>query len=47
VLAQQSWVLISRPRAALTSRLRDTVAVLGDELLDEIAAGLRQLIEPR
>ena len=42
---QPAWVLINRPRAALISRLRDSVAVLETDQLDEIATGLRQLIE--
>jgi len=45
LLPRQSWVLISRPRAALITRLRDVVATLDDEQMDEITAGLRQLIE--
>jgi hypothetical protein len=38
-------VLVGRPRAALVARLRDAVAVLDGEQLDEITAGLRQLVE--
>ena len=45
VLRQPSWVLVSRPRAALVSRLRDVVATLDSDQMDEITAGLRQLIE--
>jgi mRNA-degrading endonuclease toxin of MazEF toxin-antitoxin module len=45
VLPQASWVLVSRPRAASVSRLRDAVAFLSEEQLDEITAGLRQLVE--
>lgn len=45
VLPQQSWVLVSRPRAALVARLRDTVATLDGEQMDEITSALRQLIE--
>jgi len=40
-----SWVLVSRPRAALVSRLRDAVAMLDDGHLDEITVALRQLVE--
>lgn len=46
-LEQPSWVLVSRPRAALVARLRDPVATLDDEQLDEVTAGLRQLVERR
>jgi mRNA-degrading endonuclease toxin of MazEF toxin-antitoxin module len=45
LLQRPSWVLINRPRAALISRLRDPAAQLNDAQLDEITAGLRQLIE--
>jgi len=45
LLTQPSWVLISRPQAALLSRLRDPVAVLEGEQMDEITGGLRQLVE--
>ena len=45
VFQQPSWVLVSRPRAALVTRLRDPVAALDDEQLDEITAALRQLVE--
>ena len=45
LLPRPSWVLVSRPRAALVARLRDAVAVLETEQLDEITAALRQLIE--
>ena|SRR5579864_2816292 len=44
VLQELCWVLISRPRAALVSRLRDPVAQLDRDQLDEIVAGLRQLV---
>lgn len=47
LLPQASWVLISRPRAALIARLRDRVAVLEDDQVEEIVAGLRQLVEPQ
>jgi mRNA-degrading endonuclease toxin of MazEF toxin-antitoxin module len=45
LLPQPSWVLVSRPRAALVSRLRDEVAMLDREQMDEITAGFRQLAE--
>jgi mRNA-degrading endonuclease toxin of MazEF toxin-antitoxin module len=45
LLPQPSWVLVSRPRAALVSRLRDSVATLDGEQMDEITAGFRQLVE--
>ena len=45
LLPHRSWVLVSRPRAAVVSRLRDSVAILDKEQLDEITHGLRQLIE--
>src|SRR5713226_2126699 len=45
LLPQPSWVLISRPRAALLSRLRDPVATLEGEQMDEVTSGLRQLVE--
>jgi mRNA-degrading endonuclease toxin of MazEF toxin-antitoxin module len=45
LLSQRSWVLVSRPRAALIARLRDAVATLDGEQMDEITAALRQLIE--
>ena len=45
LLRLPSWVLVSRPRAALVSRLRDAIAMLGREHLDEITAALRQLVE--
>ena len=45
LLPLQSWVLVSRPRAAMISRLRDPVAMLDGEQLDEITAGLRQLVD--
>ena len=45
LLPQPSWVLISHPRAALVTRLRDLVTMLDAEQLDEITAALRQLIE--
>lgn len=45
LLPHASWVLVSRPRAALVARLRDPVARLDAEQLDEVTAGLRQLIE--
>jgi mRNA-degrading endonuclease toxin of MazEF toxin-antitoxin module len=45
LLPQLSWVLISRPRATLVSRLRDSVATLDGEQMDEITAGFRQLVE--
>ena len=45
LLRLPSWVLVSRPRAALVSRLRDAVAMLDDEHLDEITVALRQLVE--
>ena len=45
LLPLPSWVLVSRPRAALLARLRDQVAMLDREQLDEIATALRQLVE--
>ena len=45
VLPRPSWVLVSRPRAALVARLRDPVAMLDADQLDEITAGLRQLVD--
>jgi mRNA-degrading endonuclease toxin of MazEF toxin-antitoxin module len=45
LLRLPSWVLVSRPRAALLSRLRDAVAMLDREHLDEITFALRQLVE--
>jgi mRNA-degrading endonuclease toxin of MazEF toxin-antitoxin module len=45
ILPQPSWVLVSRPRAAVVSRLRDAVAVLAEEHVDEITAALVQLIQ--
>ncbi len=45
LLPQQSWVLVSHLGAALVTRLRDAVAMLDVEQLDEITAALRQLIE--
>jgi mRNA-degrading endonuclease toxin of MazEF toxin-antitoxin module len=45
VLPRTSWVLVNRPRAASVSRLRDVVATLDQDQLDEIVAGLRQLVE--
>ena len=45
LLPLRSWVLVSRPRAALVALLRDAVATLDGEHLEEITAALRQLIE--
>jgi mRNA-degrading endonuclease toxin of MazEF toxin-antitoxin module len=45
LLRLPSWVLVSRPRAALLVRLRDAVGTLDREHLDEITAALRQLVE--
>ena len=45
ILQEPSWVLVSRPRAAQVSRLRDPVAALNDDQLDEITVALRQLVE--
>jgi mRNA-degrading endonuclease toxin of MazEF toxin-antitoxin module len=45
LLPHPSWVLVSRPRAALVTRLRDAMAVLDSEQMDEVTAGLRQLVE--
>ena len=45
LLPQPSWVLVSRPRAALAARLRDPVATLDGEQMDEITVALRQLVE--
>jgi len=45
LLPQRSWVLVSRARAALIARLRNAVAMLDGEQMDEITAALRQLIE--
>jgi mRNA-degrading endonuclease toxin of MazEF toxin-antitoxin module len=45
LLQLRSWVLVSRPRAALVSRLREPVALLGHEQLDEVVSALRQLVE--
>jgi mRNA-degrading endonuclease toxin of MazEF toxin-antitoxin module len=45
ILGQPSWVLISRPRAALVARLRDRLALLDHDQLEEIVAGLRELVE--
>jgi mRNA-degrading endonuclease toxin of MazEF toxin-antitoxin module len=44
LLPQASWVLVSRPRAELVARLRDPVAVLERQHMDEVVAGLRQLV---
>jgi hypothetical protein len=38
-------VLVSRPRAAQVARLRDAVAKLDTEHMDEITSAFRQLIE--
>lgn len=46
LLPLPAWVRITRPRAALVSRLRDKVATLDVDQLDEVLAGLRQLVEP-
>ena len=45
LLREPSWVLVSRPRAALLTRLRDAVAMLDREQLEEITSALRQLVE--
>lgn len=45
LLPTTSWVLIARPRALRWERLRDEVARLDRSHLDEIIAGMRQLIE--
>jgi mRNA-degrading endonuclease toxin of MazEF toxin-antitoxin module len=45
LLRLPSWVLVSRPRAALVSRLRDAIAMLDGDHLNEITAALRQLVE--
>jgi mRNA-degrading endonuclease toxin of MazEF toxin-antitoxin module len=44
LLPHPSWVLISRPRAALVARLRDMVATLDGDQLEEITGALRQLV---
>ena len=46
-LPRESWVLISRPRAQVLSRLRDAVGVLERRDVDEIVAGLNELIGDR
>jgi hypothetical protein len=45
MLSEAAWVLIGRPRAIATGRLRDPLGRLEREQLDEITAGLRQLVE--
>jgi mRNA-degrading endonuclease toxin of MazEF toxin-antitoxin module len=45
LLERPSWVLIRQPRSATLRALRDPVAQLDHEQLDEIVAGLRLLIE--
>jgi mRNA-degrading endonuclease toxin of MazEF toxin-antitoxin module len=47
LLPQPSWVLVSRPRAAAVARLRDLVAMLDGEQLDEITSALHQLVGGR
>jgi mRNA-degrading endonuclease toxin of MazEF toxin-antitoxin module len=44
LLPLPSWVLIHRPRAALVSRLRDPVGAMPPDELNEIVAGLLELI---
>ncbi len=45
LLPSPSWVLTGRPRAARVERLRDPVARLTDDQLDEVVAALRELVE--
>lgn len=45
LLPRPSWVLIRQPRSAPLRALRDPVAQLDRDQMDEIVAGLRQLIE--
>jgi mRNA-degrading endonuclease toxin of MazEF toxin-antitoxin module len=45
LLPVPSWVAIGRPRVQRVARLRDPVGRLNREELDEIALGLRQLID--
>jgi len=45
MLERASWILIRQPRSAPTRALRDPLARLDDEQLDEVVRGLRLLIE--
>jgi len=45
VLERDSWVLIRQPRSAPTRALRDPLAQLDFDQLDEVVRGLRLLIE--